>query len=115
VGFVECPTRTSDAVGATLAGYDLACVPSRRALYLLWADKTVWKDLQVLAESGLKSRPKNETADPFTVPKPQRVEIAIATLEQLLEETDDETIREALLRRLEQLREERKQIRRTSN
>jgi len=84
-------------------------------VYLLWADKTVWKDLQALAESGLKSRPKSETADPFTIPKPQRVEIAIATLEQLLEETDDETIREALLRRLEQLREERKQIRRTSN
>ena len=84
-------------------------------VYLLWADKTVWKDLQVLAESGLKSRPKSETTDPFTIPKPQRVEIAIATLEQLLEETDDETIREALLRRLEQLREERKQIRRTSN
>jgi uncharacterized membrane protein YbhN (UPF0104 family) len=84
-------------------------------VYLLWADKTVWKDLQVLAESGLRSQPKNEAADPFTIPKPQRVEIAIATLEQLLEETDDETIREALLKRLEQLRAERKEINRTSN
>jgi len=84
-------------------------------VYLLWADKTVWKDLQALAESRLKSRPKTETVDPFTIPKPQRVEIAIATLEQLLEETDDETIREALLRRLEELQKEREQIRRTSN
>lgn len=49
--------------------------------------------------------------DPFTIPKPQRVDIAIATLEQLLEETDDPAIREALQNRLGQLRAERERWR----
>lgn len=86
-------------------------------VYLLWADKTVWRDLQALAQSGVKnfSQPRREVSDPFTIPKSQRVDIAIATLEQLLEETDDESIREALSRRLEQLKEEREQIRRRAN
>lgn len=85
-------------------------------VYLLWADKTVWRDLQTLTKNGVKNllQPHRET-DPFTIPKPQRVDIAIATLEQLLEETDDETIREALSRRLEQLKEERERIRRQAN
>ncbi|MFA0751573.1 MAG: hypothetical protein SLRJCFUN_001976 [Candidatus Fervidibacter sp.] len=49
--------------------------------------------------------------DPFTIPKPQRVDTAIATLEQLLEETDDPVIREALQNRLEQLKAERERWR----
>lgn len=85
-------------------------------VYLLWADKTVWRDLQTLAKNGVKGllQPKRET-DPFTIPKSQRVDIAITTLERILEETDDETIREALSRRLEQLREERNRIHRQAN
>lgn len=86
-------------------------------VYLLWADKTVWQDLQALAQSGAKTflQPRQEISDPFTMPKSQRVDIALATLEQLLEETDDETIREALSRRLEQLREEKERIRRQAS
>jgi len=84
-------------------------------VYLLWADKTIWKDIQSLASVGVKEPPTSRGSDPFTIPKPQRVEIAISTLEQLLEETEDETIREALERRLEQLREERKRLRGPSN
>jgi hypothetical protein len=52
-------------------------------------------------------RVPTDDADPFSIPKPQRIETAIATLEQLLEETDDPVIREALQNRLEQLRAER--------
>jgi len=79
-------------------------------VYMLWADKTVWQDLKTIAQIGIKSlsQTRQQALDPFTIPKHQRVEIAIATLEQLLEETDDETIREAISRRLEQLRDERK-------
>lgn len=82
-------------------------------IYLFWADKTIWKDLQTLTKSGFRSQtnPEREASDPFTIPRLQRLEIAITTLEQLLEETNDETIREALRCRLEQLREERKQLR----
>lgn len=49
--------------------------------------------------------------DPFTIPKPQRVDTAIATLEQLLEETDDPVVREALQNRLGQLKAERERWR----
>ncbi|MCX7969476.1 MAG: flippase-like domain-containing protein [Armatimonadetes bacterium] len=85
-------------------------------VYLLWADRTVWQDLQTLAKNGVKNLLQHQReTEPFTIPKSQRVDIAIATLEQLLEETDDETIREALSRRLEQLREEREQTQRQSS
>ncbi len=77
-------------------------------VYLLWADKTIWRDIQTLASTGVKEISTKQTGDPFTVPKHQRVDIAIATLQQLLEETEDETIREAFERRLEQLRKEQK-------
>lgn len=55
--------------------------------------------------------PVPTAAEPFTLPKGQRIETTIATLEQLLEETDDKTIREALQRRLMQLKEEREEHR----
>ncbi len=77
-------------------------------VYALWADKTVWRDLTELTVRK-RQEAKRELApaeDPFTIPKAQRVEIAIATLEQLLEESEDETIRQALMRRLEELRAE---------
>lgn len=83
-------------------------------VYLLWADKTIWQDLQALAQSAehrAQSKEFSTAEDPFTIPKAQRVEIAIATLEQMLEETEDETIRQALKQRLTQLREEQERLR----
>lgn len=54
-----------------------------------------------------RTQPQPEAAgDPFTIPKPQRIETAIATLEQILDETDDLVIREAVQNRLKQLRAE---------
>lgn len=83
--------------------------------YMLWADKTIWQDLQSVAKVKEKPSHGQEVSDPFTIPKHQRIDIAISTLERLLEETDDETIREALSRRLEQLKEERARLRRQAN
>ncbi len=83
--------------------------------YLLWADKTIWSDIPNLASTSAKTYPQKQPSDLFTIQKPQRIDIAIATLEQLLEETDNETIREAVKRRLEQLREERKHLQGLSN
>lgn len=47
------------------------------------------------------------SSDPFTIPRGERLDIAISTLEQMVGEAGDETIREALRQRLEQLRSER--------
>lgn len=84
-------------------------------VYLLWADKTIWRDLQTLASTSVKEVSQKQTIEQFTIPKSQRVDIAIATLEDLLEETEDESIREAIQRRLEQLREEQKRLHHPSN
>ncbi|MCS7192253.1 MAG: flippase-like domain-containing protein [Armatimonadetes bacterium] len=84
-------------------------------VYLLWADKAIWEEIQNLTSTEVKAISRKQTTDPFTIPKPQRVDIAIATLEQLLGETEDKTIREAIERRLEQLREEQKHLRHSSN
>ncbi len=52
-----------------------------------------------------------KAAEPFTIPKGQRIETTIATLEQLLEETEDKIIHEALQTRLMQLKAEREKLR----
>ncbi len=85
-------------------------------VYAFWADKTMWRDLSQLAKQEVQllrtkesnGEPVKKASDPFTLPKDQRVETAIATLEQLLEETEDETIRQALQQRLDQLRLQRR-------
>lgn len=63
---------------------------------------------------GRRCRMKGQQPTPiksFTIPKEQRLDTAIATIELTLEETDNETIRRALQARLEQLKDEREQRR----